>query len=152
QMSTSQVSLRRFASSEMVVGAALALLTIAVFAVSCTNRFAYDDLLYVTDNPHVQAGLTPQSMTWAWTTTFGSNWHPLTWLSLEADASLSRLAGTSGMQPWIFHLTNVLLHVCNAFLLLHVLYRMTGVLWRSAMVAGLFAVHPLHVESVAWVA
>jgi len=82
---------------------------------------------------------------WAFTTGHASNWHPLTWLSLQLDAQLF------GTQAWGYHLTNLVLHVANALLLLLLLWKMTGAWWPSALVAALFAVHPLHVESVAWV-
>jgi tetratricopeptide (TPR) repeat protein len=137
----------RFLASETVVGLLLVFFTVAVFAVACGNGFAYDDRIYVTENPAVQSGLTATSIHWAWTTFHGSNWHPLTWMSLELDAALGGVT-----HPWIFHLTNVVLHAAGTLLLFHVLYRMTAALWRSAVVAALFAVHPAHVESVAWVA
>jgi tetratricopeptide (TPR) repeat protein len=106
----------------------------------------YDDPQYVTDNPHVRAGLSAESARWAFTTTEACNWHPLTWLSLQLDYELF------GLRPWGYHLTNVLLHIANTLLLFLVFRRMTGAVWRSAVVAGLFGLHPLHVESVAWVA
>jgi Tfp pilus assembly protein PilF len=106
----------------------------------------YDDTLYVTENPHVQGGLTPQSIAWAFTTAHFSIWAPLTWLSCMLDCQLFRLnAGAH-------HTVNVLFHIANALLLFIVLNRMTAAAWRSAVVAALFALHPLHVESVAWVA
>ena len=105
-----------------------------------------DDDLYVTANPHVQAGLTVDGIVWAFTTTHASNWHPLTWLSHMADCHLF------GLSPGAHHFTNVLLHVGNTLLLFLVFYRMTWAVWKSAFVAGLFALHPLHVESVAWIA
>ncbi len=106
----------------------------------------YDDDRYITGNPAVQGGLTLAGIRWAFTTFHLSNWHPLTWLSLMADASLF------GMDAGAFHLVNLLFHLANTLLLYHVFRRMTGRTWESAMVAALFAVHPLHVESVAWVA
>lgn len=105
----------------------------------------YDDTLYVTQNGHVRSGLTTQGLVWAWTTHHAHNWHPLTWLSLMLDAQVF------GLRAWGYHLTNVVLHVANTLLLFFFLRRTTGVVWRSAVVAGLFALHPLHVESVAWV-
>jgi tetratricopeptide (TPR) repeat protein len=106
----------------------------------------YDDDLYVTINPHVQAGFTLDSITWAFTSTHASNWHPLTWLSHMLDCRIY------GMNPGRHHLTNVLLHILNTLLLFLVFKRMTGDLWQCGFVAALFALHPLHVESVAWVA
>ena len=106
----------------------------------------YDDNLYVSENPHVQQGLTFDSVAWAFTTAKGGNWHPLTWLSHMADISVW------GSKPGGHHFTNVILHAANTLLLFLVFSQMTGGIWRSALVAALFAVHPLHVESVAWVA
>ena len=105
-----------------------------------------DDKVYVYENRHVQNGLTLNSMTWAFTTTQAANWHPLTWLSHILDCQLY------GLNPKGHHLTNVFLHLLNTLLLFFILQRMTGALWRSGFVAALFALHPLHVESVAWVA
>ncbi|MCS7336624.1 MAG: tetratricopeptide repeat protein [Verrucomicrobiae bacterium] len=106
----------------------------------------YDDPQYVTENPHVRAGLTWQGVVWAFTTGHASNWHPLTWLSLMLDAELY------GDWAGGFHLTNLLLHTVNTLLLFLLIHTTTGSIWRSGVVAGLFALHPLHVESVAWVA
>jgi tetratricopeptide (TPR) repeat protein len=106
----------------------------------------YDDTLYVTKNPHVQDGLTFKDITWSLTATHAGNWHPLTWLSHMLDCHLF------GMNPGWHHFSSLLFHTANALLLFLALNRMTGGLWRSAFVAGLFALHPLHVESVAWVA
>ena len=106
----------------------------------------YDDDLYVTGNPSLQERSWPRLLRWAWTTGYAANWHPLTWMSHALDVRLH------GLDPRGHHLTSVLLHALNAALLFLVLHRMTGTRWRSAIVAALFAVHPLHVESVAWVA
>src|SRR5262249_2973204 len=100
----------------------------------------------VTQNAHVRQGLSGAGWDWAWTTYDASNWHPLTWLSLQCDAQIH------GVDPRVFHATNVLLHAVNAALLFVALLRLTGAAWRSAFVAALFAWHPLHVQSVAWVA
>ncbi|HEY6871691.1 MAG TPA: tetratricopeptide repeat protein [Geobacteraceae bacterium] len=125
----------------------LAVTTLLVFWQTGRNEFInYDDNLYVTANPHVYAGLARESVLWAFSSLENYNWHPLTWLSHMTDCQLYRLA------PRGHHLTNVLFHAANAVLLFLVLARMTGMLWRSAFVAALFALHPLHVESVAWVA
>ena len=124
---------------------ALGLITLAVFAPALTHDFlVYDDQVYVTENPHVQAGLTWQGVAWAFRSYAASNWHPVTWLSHMLDCQLY------GSKPTGHHLTNVLLHVANTLLLFLVLSRMTGAVLRSAGVAALFAWHPLHVESVAW--
>ncbi len=118
-----------------------------VFGQTVQYKFVnFDDDGYVTDNPHVQQGVSVSSIYWAFTNRDCSNWHPLTWLSHILDYQLY------GLRAGGHHLTNVLLHAANAILLFLVLWRMTGNLWPSAFVAAVFAVHPLHVESVAWVA
>lgn len=125
---------------------ALCVATLAVYWQTSHYGFiAYDDDQYVYANPHVRAGLTAGGVAWAWTTFFYANWHPLTWMSLMLDFQLF------GGQAGGFHLMNVALHMAGAVLLLLALARMTGCPWRSAVVAGIFALHPLHVESVAWV-
>jgi len=106
----------------------------------------FDDDLYVTMNPHVQTGLTLDSIIWAFTSTHASNSHPLTWMSHMLDCQIY------GMNPGQHHLTNVLFHILNTLLLFFVFKRMTKDLWQSGFVAALFALHPLHIESVAWVA
>jgi Flp pilus assembly protein TadD len=125
------------------------LLVVAVFLVfgqTLRHDFInYDDEDYFYANPHVKAGLTWSGVTWAFRTGYAANWHPLTWLSLMCDA---QLFGPGAAGP---HLTNVLLHAANTVLLFLLLRRLTGAHWRSALVAALFALHPLHVESVAWV-
>jgi protein O-mannosyl-transferase len=108
-----------------------------------------DDQLYVSMNPDIQQGLSWQGVQWAFSavsTATTGNWHPVTWLSHMLDIDLF------GLDPAGHHLVNVLLHAVNGVLLFLFLSRMTGALWRSAFVAALFALHPLHVESVAWVA
>src|SRR5208282_1193673 len=101
---------------------------------------------YVSENADVSGGLTWHGVWWAFTTGAAANWHPLTWLSHMLDVQLY------GAAPGPHHLTNLLFHIANTLLLFGLLHRMTGALGRSAFVAGLFALHPLHVESVAWVA
>ena len=108
--------------------------------------FNYDDDCYVLNNSHVQAGLTWATLTWALKSTECSNWHPLTWLSHALDGELY------GLNPGGHHVTNVLLHALNVVLLFLLLVRATGLAGRSFLVAALFALHPLNVESVAWVA
>jgi len=127
---------------------ALALLVLAADGGVLSNGFvALDDNDYVLENAHVRAGLTRESFAWAFTSLgYASNWHPLTWLSHMADVQLS------GLDPRGHHLTSLLLHLTGTTLLFLVLLHSTGALWRSALVAALFAAHPLHVESVAWVA
>jgi protein O-mannosyl-transferase len=111
----------------------------------------FDDPDYVRDNVLVKAGLTGETIVWAFTTDSLANWHPLTWLSLMLDAHITRSIGWDPANPTIYHITNLLLHAANAVLLLNLLARMTGAFWCSAAVATLFALHPVHVESVAWV-
>ena len=106
----------------------------------------YDDPTYVTKNGHVQGGLALRGIAWAFTTGHGGNWHPLTWISHMLDCQLY------GLKPGGHHFTSLLFHVANTLLLFGLLRRMTGAFWRSAIVAALFAWHPLHVESVAWIA
>ena len=105
-----------------------------------------DDDFYVTENAQIQQGLSLDSVLWAMTTIEEANWHPLTWLSHMMDVQLF------GLNPGGHHLTNLLLHIANVLLLFGVLQQMTGAVWLSALVAALFALHPLNVESVAWVA
>jgi len=131
---------------EIGIAFCLALVTLGVFWHAVGNDFVnVDDHRYVFENPYVQDGLTAASVCWAFTTFETSNWHPLTWLSLEADAQLS------GTGPRGFHRTNVLIHAANVVLLFVGLRCLTGRVWPAALVAALFALHPLHVESVAWV-
>jgi len=125
---------------------ALALVTLAVFSQVRNYDFInLDDLGYVFNNPNVQAGLTRDSIVWAFTMGYKAYWHPLTWLSYMLDCQLF------GTDPGWHHLTNLLLHITSTLLLFAVFRRMTGLLWRSAFVAALFALHPLNVESVAWI-
>ena len=175
-MDTKQFSVKKDTQNRQrwLICLALALVTAAVYLPSLRHSFLdYDDQQYVTENPHVTAGLTTAGVHWA----FGfhaANWHPLAWLSHMLDCQIF------GLKPWGHHLTNVLLHVANTVLLFWVLVEMTNAgktpnsniqaggrppnpeklqsssskltIWRSAAVAALFAWHPLHVESVAWVA
>ena len=124
----------------------LALAILAIYAQTATYGYvAYDDDQYVYKNPWVQAGLTAYNIGWAFTTFFYSNWHPLTWISYMLDFSLF------GSNPGAQHLVNVALHLASTLLLFFALTRMTRQPWRCAVVAAIFAVHPLHVESVAWI-
>ena len=125
----------------------LVLGTIALYWPATSHGFInYDDEDYITSNLLVQKGLTFEGMKWALLKPVCCNWHPLTVWSHMLDCQLF------GLKPWGHHLTNVLLHALNAALAFALLRRMTGAAWRSLLVAALFAVHPLHVESVAWVA
>jgi tetratricopeptide (TPR) repeat protein len=132
---------------DILISLFLIVVTAAAFAPVTDNDFVnYDDPIYVTNNPRVREGLNAASLRWAWTTTSFANWHPLTWMSLELDAQLY------GLNPRGYHLTNLLLHLASTVLLFCAMLRLTGARWPSALVAALFAAHPLHVEPVAWVA
>jgi len=133
--------------SQIVISLLLVMTTLAVYAQVRNHEFInYDDEDYVTENRHVQAGWNMESLTWAFTTRLHRHWHPLTWLSHMTDCQFH------GLDPGRHHLTSVLLHIASTLLLFFVLGRMTGARLRSAFVAALFALHPLHVEPVAWVA
>jgi tetratricopeptide (TPR) repeat protein len=130
----------------VVVCLLIALITAGVYWPVAKQGFInFDDPDYVSGNPRVQAGLTLGSVQWAFTSFYASNWHPLTWLSHMLDCQIY------GLRPGGHHVTSLLLHVVNSLLLFGLLKRLTGAFWRSALVAALFALHPLHVESVAWV-
>jgi tetratricopeptide (TPR) repeat protein len=125
----------------------LVLLTFAVYWRATNNQFVnMDDPGFVTENSHVLTGFTINNIRWAFSTTEMGNWNPVTWFSHMADCQLFDL------NPRWHHLTSVAIHIANTVLLFFLLSRMTGSLWQSAFVAALFAIHPLHVESVAWVA
>jgi tetratricopeptide (TPR) repeat protein len=146
------VSRPRFIVLLLVLG------TLAVYSPAARHGFTlYDDGDYVTENPMVQNGLTWADVKWAFTTWHAGNWHPLTWISHMADCQLA------GLNPGVPHCVNILFHTANAVLLFALLLRLTGLradaparqagaLWPSAFAAALFAWHPLHVESVAWIA
>jgi Flp pilus assembly protein TadD len=126
--------------------ALLFFLVLGTFLPCLWNGFiSLDDPLYVSQNPHVSQGLTWESLKWAWVSTDAQNWHPLTWMSHLLDVQLF------GLNPWGHHATNVVLHALNTAMLFLLLQRMTGARWRSFAVAALFGLHPLRVESVAWV-
>lgn len=125
----------------------LFLTTLLIYLPAIQNGFIhFDDDKYLVNNVNVQIGVSPSTIRWAFTTSHCSNWHPLTWVSYMLDYQLFRL------NPAGYHLTNVLLHAANACLLFILIFRLCGALWPSAFVAAFFALHPLHVESVAWVA
>ncbi len=134
-------------SRPLIMALLLAVVTLSVYwpARQC-DFLGYDDPLYYTGNAHVQAGLTWAGVKWAFTTGDAANWHPLTWLSLMLDAEIF------GNHPAGPHLVNLLFHVANSVLVFILFRRLTSATWRSALVAALFGLHPLHVESVAWVA
>jgi len=132
---------------DLIISFFLVLVTTAVFwQVSSFDFVRYDDDKYVTENRHVQAGLTRGGIAWAFLSVYANNWHPLTWLSHMLDYQLF------AANPAGHHITNLFFHIINTLLLFFILKQMTGFSWRSAFVAVLFAIHPLHIESVAWVA
>jgi protein O-mannosyl-transferase len=132
---------------QALLGGLLLALTVTVYwQVSGFGFLVFDDPAYVSENRQVLAGLNGAGLRWAWTGFHDANWIPLTWLSLMADATFY------GARAGGYHLTNLLLHCANVLLVLALFSRLTGDVRRSAFVAGLFAVHPLHVESVAWIA
>lgn len=138
-------SARNLDRRELLIAAALAVVTLAVYGQVLSHQFInLDDDVYIRDNRMVAGGLTLQGIAWAFTTFLDSNWHPITWLSHMVD---SEIFGLNAGGPL---LVNALLHVSNTLLLFLFLKRITGARWPSAMVAALFALHPLHVESVAW--
>ncbi len=125
----------------------LTVITLAVFWQ--VNQFDFvnlDDPVYVTENRHIKDGITLGGLHWAFSTTYAEFWHPLTWLSLMLDYQLY------GLNAGGYHMTNLVLHIFSTLLLFRLFSHMTGALWRSAFVAALFGIHPLHVESVAWIA
>jgi protein O-mannosyl-transferase len=135
---------RRGMAAGMCVLLGLAVLLVFGRTLQC-DFINYDDDQYFYGNPHVQQGLTGGGVVWAFQTMYAANWHPMTWLSLMLDREIF---GSGPLGP---HLTNVLLHAANTVLLFLLLKNLTGALWRSALAAALFGLHPLHVESVAWV-
>ena len=129
-----------------LIGLLLFLGTITLYYPALQNGFVYDDPAYVTSNFYVKQGLTSHGLAWAFTSTAEANWHPLTWISHMLDVQLF------GLRPMGHHAQSVFWHAINVVLLFLLLAKATGFVGRSAFVAGLFAVHPLNVESVAWVA
>ena len=125
----------------------LLIVTTVVFWQVHRHEFVYfDDGVYVTQNPHIQSGISLKGILWAFSTTYAEFWHPLTWLSLMLDYQIY------GLNAGGYHVTNLILHALSVLLLFLLFHRMTGAVWKSAFVAAVFAIHPLRVESVAWVA
>ena len=136
-----------------LVYAALVVVNVLVYIQVLGHDFVhFDDNVYIFENGNVKAGLHEDTIAWALTSGAASNWHPITWLSLMLDSTIYGKGSDNDrtLKAGGFHLTNLLLHVINTLLLLHVLRRFTGRFWAAAFVAALFALHPLHVESVAW--
>ncbi len=153
--------------TNLIIAALLAVVTLAVYAPSLRGQFLeYDDEQYITQNPHVLKGITLDGIAFAFKMNgYAANWHPVTWMSHMLDANIDRLIGArvkpsvgvptlpeGAQNPWLHHLSNVLIHIATTLLLFFALTRMTNSPWKSAFVASLFALHPFHVESVAWVA
>jgi protein O-mannosyl-transferase len=133
--------------SAWVLGALLGLVALALYWPATDCEFTnFDDDVYVTSNAQVQKGLTPDNIEWAFSSVVAANWHPVTTLSHMLDCQMY------GLNPWGHHLTSVLLHTINTILVFVWLLGMTGARWRSLLVAALFGLHPLRVESVAWIA
>jgi len=136
----------RSTKKHLLISLLLAFVTFLVFIQVIQSEFInFDDDLIITDNEMVLNGLTKKGLVYAFTTGYGGCWHPLTWISHMVATQLF------GLVPGWHHLLNLLLHMANTVLIFLVLSRMTKALWQSAFVAALFALHPLHVESVAWV-
>ncbi len=132
--------------SSVVVVLFLVLSILIVYLQVVNHEFInFDDDIYIINNSHVKAGLTAKSIKWSFTTIKAEFWHPLTWLSYMLDTQLY------GVNPGGYLFTNLLLHVFNTLLLFFIIKWMTGSLWHSCFIAVLFAIHPLHVESVAWI-
>ncbi len=130
-----------------LIAAGLACLTIGLYWPATNHDFInFDDPVYIANNPHVNTGMSWDNVTWAFGNSYASNWIPLTWISLMLDVEFQ------GLSPKGFHVTNILLHALNVVLLFFWLFQWSGKAGRSCVVAALFAVHPLHVESVAWIA
>lgn len=135
-----------FKARPYLFAVALIVLTLGLYYQVKSHPFVnYDDNVYVTDNTHIQGGLNWETVSWAFASYDAGNWHPLTWLSHAMDFQLY------DQDPGGHHVTSMLLHILNAVLLFWVLWRATGYAARSFMVAALFAVHPINVESVAWI-
>jgi protein O-mannosyl-transferase len=132
---------------KLIVYLILTIVTLAVFwQVNQYDFISFDDIMYVTENSHIQSGIMLDGFRWAFSTKYSDLWNPLVWLSLMFDYQLH------GLNAGGYHLTNLILHVMSALLLFWLFTRMTGAIWKSAFVAAIFALHPLHVESVAWIA
>ena len=124
----------------------LAVVTLAVFWQVNQFDFVFDDVVYVTENIHIQSGITLDGFRWAFSTKYTGLWNPLVWLSLMVDYQLY------GLNAGGYHLANRILHILSTLLIFWLFNRMTGAIWRSAFVAALFALHPLHMESVVYIA
>lgn len=131
---------------KLIIYVALTVVTLVAFWQVNQYGFVFDDTAYVTDNGNIQSGITLKGVCWAFSTRYVELWNPLVWLSFMLDYNLY---GTNASG---YHWTNVILHILSTLLLFWLFHRMTGLVWPSAFVAAFFAIHPLHVESVAWIA
>jgi tetratricopeptide (TPR) repeat protein len=132
--------------SDIFIYAFLCVSILSVYWQVLTFDFiSFDDYMYVRDNPIVRQGITFEGIKWAFATMYAGNWHPLTWLSHMMDIEIF------GLNPGMYHVMNVFIHMASTLLLFYCLRRMTGSIWKSAVVAFIFGLHPLHVESVAWI-
>ena len=130
----------------LIVYIALTIVTLAVFwQVNLYDFINFDDQVYVTQNSHIRSGISLESFRWAVSTKYFDLWHPLVWMSFMLDYKLV------GLNAGGYHITNLILHILSALFLFWLFNRMTGAVWQSAFVAAIFALHPLHVESVAWI-
>src|SRR5947199_2786011 len=144
---SAEVSMNQSWRVRLGIGVFLVAITWVVFGQTFQHQFInYDDPLYVYDNPHVRAGLSWRGIGWAFTHVHSQNWHPLTTISHMLDCQVF------GVNPGPHHLVNVLLHSVAAALLFILLVQMTGHTWLSGFATAIFAIHPLRVESVAWIA
>ncbi|MBN1470956.1 MAG: tetratricopeptide repeat protein [Syntrophaceae bacterium] len=130
----------------LIIYVLLALVTLAAFWQVNHYDFVFDDTIYVTENIYIRHGIFWEGIRWAFSTTHAEFWHPLTWLTLLSDYQLF------GFNAGGYHMNNLVLHILSTLLLFWLFKRMTGAVWKSAFVAAVFALHPLHVESVAWIA
>jgi len=132
---------------KFIVYIVLSVMTLAVYwQLNHCDFIIFDDHLYIADNPHIQSGITTDGIRWAFTTRYLDLWNPLVWISFMFDYQLH------GLNAGGYHVTNVILHILSTLLLFRLFNRMTNAVWPSAFVAAVFALHPLHVESVAWIA
>lgn len=148
-MQTSIFKIRSWRKYSRLLPIYLFLIAASVIVFAQVIHFEFinlDDTVYVMHNKHVRSGLTPGSVKWAFASLEIESWHPLVWLSLMLDYEIY------GLNPGGFHLTNLFLHILSTLLLFRVMNRITGYKWRSAFIAAFFAIHPVHVESVAWIA
>jgi hypothetical protein len=140
-----QKNLKRLFTSPLIAITILLAAVLVAYEHSGSNGFAYDDQKYIIENPQVNHGISGQNIRWAFTSFYCSNWHPITWMSHMVDVSLF------GLNPAMPHLVNILLHFLNVVLLYVLLRSLTGAHWRSLLAALIFGVHPLNVETVAWI-